>query len=252
MTAVMSTRERRASANRGFMPKVLGSLLVHSAAIGGALYVQSHQARPIELPNAIPVQLVALGKKRSPELLPRKVEEPPPPPPPTQGVALETGKEPEKPNPPAEKDPPKVKPNPEQKLSDAARRLLDSRESRLEAALGKIEEREGDPNGDPYGTTTDASKAATGYAATISRVLQSSYRLPETIPASQRRFLTAQVLLFIERDGTIKRFEFVEKHSNEMFMSALSALLKSLKLPPPPASEAKKLADSGLLVRFRP
>src|SRR6185436_5909207 len=106
--------------------------------------------------------------------------------------------------------------------------------------LDKIDDREGDADGDVRGTTTDITAAATGYTRQALAALQSAYTLPETIPASQRQFLNAQVLVFVERDGTIARYEFVERHPNEIFMGALESMLRTVKLPPPPP----ELADS--------
>lgn len=250
MTDAIETRERRSKANRGFVAIIAVSLLAHVGAIAVVLYKQNRRPTVVDVSNAIPVQLVALGKKRDPKLLPRKVEELPAAAPPDQGVALDTGKTDTPP------DPSKVKPKQEKKLSDAAKRLLEGTADRkLDAALDKLpdpSEREGDPDGDIHGTTTDNANAAAGYQRAIIKALQSSYRLPETIPASQRQFLKAQVLLYIERDGTIAKYEFVEKHSNDMFMGALDVLLKSIKLPPPPASEAASYSENGVLVIFRP
>lgn len=238
---------RRASANRGFGWIVGVSVAAHVLAIGSALYAQSVKPAPPPFQTAIPVQLVALGKKRDPKLLPRKVAEAPPPPA-EAGVALETKRDPaEKPRAPKDKRPPA-------EMSDRARKLLESgsASSKLDEALSKLDEREGDPDGDPRGTTTDASSAATGYTRAVMAAIQSAYSLPETIPASQRQFLNAQVLIFVERDGTIARFEFVERHPNNIFMSALETTLRSVRLPPPPAALAQSFRDAGVLVRFRP
>jgi hypothetical protein len=247
MTDARESRQRRSNANRGFVAVIVLSLLIHGSAIAGVLYNQHRRPSVIDVPNAIPVQLVKLGKKRDEKLLPRiqreapaVVEE--------QGIALDTKNE----TPPdASKQKTKTKTS-EKKLSDAARRLLEGNNSKLEEALEKIEEAEGDPEGDPNGTTSDNTNAAAGYQRAIIKTLQSNYRLPETIPAGQRAFLKAQVLLFIERDGSIAKFEFVEKHPNDIFMGALEAMLKQVKLPPPPTSEAKAFSENGVLVIFRP
>jgi hypothetical protein len=250
MTDARESRDRRLRANRGFVAFIAVSLLAHVGAVGFVLYKQNRRPSVVDVRNAIPVQLVSLGKKRDPKLLPRKVQELPTAAPPDEGVALDTGKT-ETPVDPSKKREPKQ----EKKLSDAAKRLLEGSDRKLEEALDHLpepEEREGDPDGDIHGTTTDNTNAAAGYQRAIIKALQSNYRLPETIPASQRSFLKAQVLLYIEQDGTIAKYEFVEKHSNDMFMGALDALLKSIKLPPPPASEAKAYSENGVLVIFRP
>src|SRR5687767_11505176 len=91
----MSDARRKKSANRAFLPIVILSLALHAGVIVSVVYAQHRTPRLPPPTDAIPVQLVRLGKPRDPELLPRKVAEPPPAAEPEQGVALE--KEPEAP-----------------------------------------------------------------------------------------------------------------------------------------------------------
>lgn len=240
--------QRRSSANRGFIPVVVLSLFVHTFAIGAIVYGQSHRPRLDVTRSAIPVQLVALGKRRDPALLPRKVAEEAPPPPETQGVALDLAKSEAEKEKAAQEKP---RPTQEPRLSDRAKRLLEAKESPLDRALTRLEEREGDPEGSAFGKTTDGNAAA-GYQREIMVALQQSYKLPETIPPSQRGFLKARVVLFIEPDGRIARFEFIETHPNTNFMSALETLLRTIKLPRPPPSQAAVLKEAGVEVIFRP
>jgi colicin import membrane protein len=248
MSDALASRDRRYRANRGFVGIVVVSLLMHVGIGAYVLWKQNKRPAVADFRDSIPVQLVALGKKRDPKLLPRKVEEPPPAPVEEQGVALDMNKD-STPQDPSKK---KEKKPTEKKLSDAARRLLEGDNTKLEQALDKIEDREGDPDGDVHGTTTDNANAAAGYTRAIIKTLQSNYRLPETIPAGQRSFLKAKVLLYIERDGTISKYDFEEKHPNEIFMGALESLLKSIKLPPPPPAQADAYREGGVLVIFRP
>ncbi len=245
MRDVYTPSMRRKQANRGFSAVVFVSVILHSIALGGALYAQ-HSTPRIDVQRAsIPVELVTLGKKRDPKLLPRIVEEPKAEAP-EEAVPIETK---------ADKTVPvetKKKEKKPKQLSDAAKRLLEGKPDKLDRALKNIEEREGDPEGDIHGTTTDPTKAAQGYMKAIISTLKENYRLPETIPASQRGFLRASVVLFIERDGSIARYEFTQRHPNELFMAALDSLLKSIKLPPPPAAQASQLRDTGIEVVFKP
>lgn len=105
-------------------------------------------------------------------------------------------------------------------------------------------------NPDPS-AVTDTSKATVGYIAEICRALEPEYRLPEAIPPGQLKSLKLGVLLFIEPDGVIREFYFVEAHPNEAFMKALQSLLKSVQLPPPPRAEAKRFQTYGVKVVFR-
>src|SRR5690349_16030830 len=137
MSEGTSASTRGARANRGFGIVVAFSVGLHALAIGSALYAQGRRPEIKPFQNAVPVQLVALGKKRDPKLLPR-IQQEAPPPPPDEGIALETSK-----TDPSEKTKPSKKP--EQKLSDAAKRMLEgaNKDSKLDKALQQIEEREG-------------------------------------------------------------------------------------------------------------
>lgn len=243
--AQLGGREKDEKSARLFAAMIALSLCLHASAVGAFAALNARPRRNLDLSRAIPVQLVKLGKPRAPELLPRKVA-PPPPAPKSEGVALDDGKK--KPDP--AKKPESAK---EPELSDAAKRLLDTPSPRrLDDVMGKFEEAEGSPDGDLHGTTTDATNAATGYHRDIVRALKEQYRVPEVIPASQRQFLKARVVLFIEKNGQISAHEFVERHPNKIFMSALETMLKSVKLPPPPKDLARAMRDDGVEILFTP
>jgi outer membrane biosynthesis protein TonB len=243
MTAVTSTTRARAL-NRGFARIIILSLLLHLGILGGVVYAQYAKGRAKREFHSIPVQLVKLGKKRDPNLLPQLVKPASAPPPTDEGIALDTQNK-DKPN-QKTKDQPKSK---EPKMSDAAKRLLE--DAKLDERYREVED-EGDPNGSIYGTTTDATNAATGYLAEVSIALQKAYTLPKTIADSERRFLSAEVVLYIESDGTISKFEFGQIHPNEAFRQALESMLKTLKLPPPPKELAEEYRTDGIPVRFKP
>ena len=239
---------RTHEANRGLTALVGFSILIHGGLVGGVVYVQSLKpVARVEL-NAIPVEIVSAGEVRAPELLPR-IQRRPPPQPPNDAVALET-------TPKAPKPAEKPKPKKRKRLSDAARRLLDSdtRDSALDNALERLrdEKPEGRPDGSELGTSTDPSRAATAYETEVASILRSRYQLPLTIPPSQRRFLQAELVLFIDRQGNITRYVYTKRHANQPFMSALENLLQSVKLPPPPSALVSEYAAAGLAVRFKP
>lgn len=234
----------RRTANRGFVWVVGISLLVHGGIIGGVIVAQAFRPPRPPPTRAIPVELVRLGKKRDPSLLPRKVAPEYAPPPAPEAINLDTGNK-STPNTKKEKTAPK-------EMSDAAKRLLEGADNKLDKALSKLDEPEGDPDGDPLGTTTDATNAAQGYAAAILRTLKANYKLPDTIPAGQRQFLKARVVLFVERDGRIREFEFIEEHPNKLFMGALETMLKTLQLPSPPKDIEGAMRETGIEVIFKP
>lgn len=244
---VLLTRDRVRSANRGMSALMAGSLALHAALIG-AIAVASARTPKEETRTVIPVELVTLGAPRDPKLLPRKVRSAPPAPAPAaaapskDAVALE-GKAPTR-SPPTKRSP---------QLSDAAQKLLETHsDARLEEALGKLEAPEGSPDGSRFGTTTDPAAIADAYEAEVKGILQANYRLPDTVPVSQRRFLEAEVALYIDARGRVARFEFLRRHENATFMNALEALLRTVELPPPPAHLAKTYASGGLAIRFTP
>jgi outer membrane biosynthesis protein TonB len=238
--AAVSSRARQRDMNRGFVYLVLVSLLLHAAAIGARFWLEYLRPPQRVFFDAVPVQLVKLGKPRDPNLLPR-LTSPPPAPPPDDGISL-GGKDPSK-----RTDP--KSPSKEPKMSDAARRLL---ESARDDATHHPDEDEGAEDGSIYGTTTDRTNAASGYIAKVSEALHASYKLPATIPESERRFLSAEVVLYIERDGTISKYEFLKSHPNAAFTGALESVLKTLRLPPPPPELAATFREAGLGVRFKP
>ncbi|MEL6185379.1 MAG: hypothetical protein AAFU79_12210 [Myxococcota bacterium] len=246
--------ERSREANRGLTGLILASFVLHGVLVGGAVIAAEWSATPRVDVNALPVELVSLGKPRDPKLLPRKVrrraatspQEAAPDPAPSakapDAVALEG------------KKPPKAKSRPKKKLSATARALLedDGEASALDDALAKLEEAEGIPEGSRLGTTTDPSQAASAYEAQVAAVLRSRYKLPLTIPSAQRRFLEAELVLFIDRRGRLVRHAFTKRHPNAAFMGALENLLRSVEFPAPPSNLARTYATQGLAVRFKP
>lgn len=264
---------RSSKANSGFLPLLMVSIIVHVGSIGTTVYAVSLSPPRIQPSASIPVELVRLGKPRDPELLPRKVRAPPPPPPAPPPPPEPPPPEPAAPEPPppaeavavpveppkTEKEKPKpktkAKPKKSPRLSKAAQRLLQNRsssEARLDDALAKLDEQEGSPDGSLRGTTTDPSKAAEGYIRALTEALDQAYDIPAAIPAAQRPFLKARVVLFIDRNGRITKFEFIERHSNKLFMSALENLLRTIRLPRPPAALRRRMARSGVEINFSP
>jgi outer membrane biosynthesis protein TonB len=220
------------------------SVFAHAFAIVAVVYVQN--ARPDQdVIRSVPVELVRLGKPRDPKLLPR-IQRPPPPPKAEDAVALDSAESPPK----KPETAPKPTPKKSLKLSQAAEKFL--AEADLDQAFERIEDREGDARGSVEGTAVRADNIAQGYLAEITQTLKAQYRLPETIPASERHFLTARVVLKIRRDGQILSHEILEIHPNPQFREALVGLLNTITLPPPPESLRKTLGTVGVEVVFKP
>jgi len=238
--------------NDGFGWVVSGSAVLHGLAIASAVAFSQWRPAP-QFENALPVELVQLGKPRDPNLLPRKVKRPPPPEskpavvgddaPEPDAVPLETKKpEPEKKRRPKESSP--------RKLSDAARKMLSSSDSRLDDALAKIEEPEGSPEGFAEGNTTDPDAVGDAYAAKVQAALKAAYKLPSTISPLERASLRAELRIWIASDGRILRWEVLKSHPNQQFMGAITSMLKTVELPAPPPEAAPAYAREGRVFGF--
>lgn len=253
--ASLATGVRVREANRGFGRLLVISVALHGALGAGGLYAATlRPSRSID-PPTVPVELVTLGRPRDPKLLPRRSSAAPrrqkerTSPPPKDAVPLDANGDAKKARPKASSGKRRAT---DPDLSDAARRLLEGADPRLDQALEKLETPEGRPEGSPLGTTTDSTNAARAYEAQLAAVLKSRYQMPATIPPSQRRFLEARVALFIDGRGRVTRYEFVERHANMAFMSALEGLLKTVELPAPPLELAPEYASKGVEIHFKP
>ncbi len=236
-------RSRRKTVNVGFKWVMITSLMLHFGIFGAVVYAQNNKP-VIKVINAVPVELVRLGKPRDPDLLPRIQRIAPPPP--DDAISLDTGKKPKKRK--RDKPPRQKKP----KMSAAARRMLaGANDDALDNALSKIEAPEGTADGVVEGTTSDPARAARGYIALAGASLRRAYSLPDILKA-QQQFLSAEISISISANGKILKYEVVTRHSNELFMSALERLLKSHQLPAPPKELANRFRTEGILVRFKP
>lgn len=239
-------RTRVQDATRGLVTWTALALSAHVGAVALFLVTVTEPRVNLEL-ESMPVELIRLGTPRDPKLLPRRVRPPPStrterrPPAPSnqQGVALE-GPEPKKAKP--AKRP--------RKLSQAARDLLEGGDTDLDSLLEKAVP-EGQEDGFRNGTASDATFAANAYEAKVKAALDEAYELPLAVQA-QSRFLNAQVAIFIDRSGRIARYEFIRRHDSKPFMSALERMLKTIKLPPPPAELASTYRKNGLEIHFSP
>ena len=261
-----STRSREA--NRGLSLLVLMSLGIHGGLFYGAMAYSQIQNRVRPPPkDAIPVELVRLGKPRDKKLLPLKDKpsrQPPPKPaspkpkpkvdkpapaPTKDTVAVKTKDAPKKPK--------KTKEEPKQKKTKERQKPRDPDYEPSSDFLKTIQQgekltrQEGHADGSPAGTTADRERAAKGYAAQVALIIQQNYSLPDVIPLNERASLEAVVHIQIDRNGNVIRHTFTKKHSNQAFMSALTRLLKEIKFPPPDKL-ARRSARKGITIRFKP
>lgn len=123
----------------------------------------------------------------------------------------------------------------------------------LASAMSRVEHDQkiyGSPDGDPRGDAEDGEGDA--YLALVTRALQETYNLPATISDRERMHLRATVVLFIEPDGKISRYEFESRSGNPTFDGALEAAVRGARLPPPPAERRERYRSQGLAVLYRP
>jgi len=201
----------------------------------------------------IVAKLVRLGPKKPPELLPRK-EAPPPPAPAQAAPTPVAAPAPTAPAAPiaaiAKADPnpapPKAQsPNPGKASGNSLASVL----SKVRASAAKEEPQWGDPDGDPLGDSEEGSEGDR-YLALIDRELHANYDVPSTISERERMHLYAIVVIFIEPDGRIGRWQFQAPSGNPSFDAALERTLRKTRFPPPPDASREAYRRTGLPVKF--
>ena len=209
-------------------PTMMASVAAHVAVM--ALVVFVRPPAPLDLTQQpVIVRMVALGEKRPEHLLPRKLEESPPAA--KAGVGL---------------GPPVARGTAGGATQRGDRDVLAQVMSRLQSTVP-----EGSADGDPLRTERDGD-VADRYLAQVTRALQETYTLPSTLSERERMYLQATVLLFIEPDGRISRWQFAQRSQNAVFDAALERAVQQAALPPPPSDLAPKYREQGLAVRYRP
>jgi colicin import membrane protein len=232
-------------------PAVVASVVAHLVAFSLAGLARP---RPTLDPGQTPIvaKLVRLGEPRPKELLPRREA---PPPPAAEAPAAAPVEAPPDPSPkavavPAEQG---AKPAPKAAAKPGpAVRPGKPGGARLASVLSdmKQELQAGRADGAADG---DASEAGEGdeYLGLVVRQLRQGYRLPTTIGERERLFLTGTVVLHIEPDGRVARYELVKRSGNPAFDEALERAVRETRLPPPPPALRDLYRRTGLEVLFK-
>jgi len=228
-------------------PAVAASVLVHLVAFSLAGLARP---RPTLDPGQTPIvaRLVRLGEPRPRELLPRREAEPPPaaeappvaaPAPSPRAVAIPAEKG-TRPAPKAE-----AKPGPAERPGKPAG-------ARLAGVLSELKQelQAGRADGAADGDATEAGEGDE-YLGLVVRQLRQGYRLPSTIGDRERLFLTGTVVLHIEPDGRVSRYELVKRSGNPAFDEALERAVRETRLPPPPPALRDLYRRGGLEVLFK-
>jgi colicin import membrane protein/protein TonB len=192
-------------------------------------------------------------------MLPRKQEGLPPPAPVAAPVATAPRPAPASAAPPAPSKvaagtaPSVAKPSPAVARGAAAGAKTAGGRDALAQVISRFQSTapEGSPDGDPLGTESDGD-VGDRYLAQVTRALQETYTLPSTISERERMYLKATVLLFIEPDGRVSRWQFAQRSQNPVFDGALERAIQTARVPPPPAEMAQRYRTQGLAVLYRP
>ena len=235
-------------------PAVVASVALHAGLLGvAALGSLGHGPTLDPGQRPITARLVRLGTPRPPELLPRK-EEPPPPaaeapapapapvaaPAAPKAVAVAPTRAPAKPAAPKAAALPGHAEKPGQPSG-----------ARLSGVLSELRQeiQAGSAEGDPLGDASEAE--GDQYQAQVVRALRQNYRLPSTLSDRERVALTGTLVLHVEADGRILRYEFEQRSGNPSFDDALERAVRDTRLPPPPPDQREALRKGGLRVLFK-
>jgi hypothetical protein len=194
--------------------------------------------------QVVEATFVRLGEKRDPDKLPdRKVpikhtapddstvvskdNDPPPPDKPDAGVR-----------------PPRPEENPLTQLGDRAQ---------IFAEIQKQRELEGDPEGVPEGTDTEA-KAGNIYAGQLSAFFKRGWTVPTTLGDTSK--LATRVSIEITRDLKIGEFEIVRSSGEPVYDQSVEDRLNELKtlqttLPEPPPEVAEQYLGKQIDFNFK-
>jgi outer membrane biosynthesis protein TonB len=216
----------------GFMAAVL----LHVGVIAAAFYLPQLFDKPHPLRKPVIAHLVALGKPRDPRLLPRKESAAP--------VAAGPASVPEKPGSSKMTAPPRQLSRQElmeRALAGAARRTQDERPD---------PERAGEESGNAAGTAASAEEGEK-YFGEVEDAIHQNYVVPSVISERERMYLSATVVIYIARDGSIVKHVMTKPSGNSFIDQALVLALQRTRLPPPPP-ELAKLVREGVEINFKP
>jgi outer membrane biosynthesis protein TonB len=210
---------------------------LHLAVVAAALFLPKLLDRPHPVRKPVIAHLVALGKPRDPRLLPRKESEPP------AGAA--TASAPQKTGAPAKSAPQRQLTRQEmmeRAVAGAARRTRDEKPD---------PERAGQETGSPSGTAASAEEGEKYFGEVEDRI-HANYVVPSVISERERLYLSATVVIYIGRDGTIVKHVMTKPSGNSFIDQALVLAIQRTRLPAPPPELARLVRDEGLEINFKP
>jgi colicin import membrane protein/protein TonB len=225
-------------------PVVMVSAVAHLA--GAAWAIARRPPPEIDLEQKpIMARLVRLGEKRPEEYLPRR-EAPPPPAPPAPAPAPVADAQAPKPAAPAPKAPPRA--------PQASSTGKPGGTTSLASILSKVQrqvdaERFGSPEGDVAGDS-DSGSEGDRYLALVRNALTAVYQVPATISERERVSLGATVILYIEANGKVLKYQYETRSGNPAYDAALERAIQVARLPPPPPEMREQFRRNGCGVKF--
>ena len=238
-------------------PGVMLAVGLHALVLAAAILLPPLFDRPPPLRKPILAHLVALGKPRSKDLLPRKLSPPPPAPAAAASPAPVSPVAPPAPHSkPSMNSPPAVKPTAPAPRAPTRRELMDRALARASGHAEATHEapdpdRAGQADGNPAGTA-ETAEAGERYFSEVHDAILANYVVPSVISERERLYLSATVVAYIRRDGSLLKHELQKKSGNHFFDEALELAIARTKLPPPPPELARALRDEGVALNFRP
>jgi TonB family protein len=239
--------------SRGSGAGFVAAVALHAGVVGAAFFLPQLLDKPHALRKPVIAHLVALGKPRDAQMLPRR-ESPPPP----AAAPVAPPSRPEAPAAPAVKSAPARKPSllpprapsraelMQQALAGAAsRRRANPTEEKPDP------DREGSPTGSPEGTSSTAEEGDK-YFTEVHDAIQANYVVPSVVSERERMYLTATVVVYVAPDGSIVKNVIAKPSGNSFFDQALVLAIQRTKLPAPPPELRKLARDDGLELNFRP
>jgi outer membrane biosynthesis protein TonB len=213
------------------------AVALHVGVVAAAYFLPRFLDRQRPLRKPVVAHLVALGKPRDPRLMPRKESAPP--------AAAAPASVPKVAPAAASKGParqPTRQELMERALAGAARKTHDEKPD---------PERAGQETGSPEGTAATAEEGEK-YFGEVEERLHANYVVPSVISERERLYLSATVVIYVGRDGSIVRHVMTKPSGNSFIDQALVLAIQRTKLPAPPPELAKLVRDEGLEINFKP
>ncbi|MFL5308949.1 MAG: TonB C-terminal domain-containing protein [Myxococcales bacterium] len=220
-------------------PGLLLAIGLHVAVVAAAFFLPRFLDRPHALRKPVIAHLVALGKPRDPQLLPRKESASP-----AASAAASGSSKPAVPSktaaPPRQLSRQELM---ERALAGAARRTRDEQPPDPERA--------GQETGSPSGTAASAEEGEKYFGEVEDRI-HANYVVPSVISERERLYLSATVVIYIGGDGSIVKHVVTKPSGNSFIDQALVLAIQRTRLPSPPSELARLVRNEGVEINFKP